>query len=106
VLIFRTGVLPENFSYLRHQTVQIVKESYTGYRVPVSAVRVVNGRAGVYILQGSKIVFKRIDPLYEQDGYLIVAEFDDNRANKNSWLSKNDFVIVKGTDLYDGKIVG
>lgn len=106
VLIFRTGILPENFNYLRHQTVQIVKESYTGYRVPISSVRVINGKAGVYILQGSKVVFKRIDPLYEQDGYLIVAEFDDKRSDKNSWLAKNDFIITKGTDLYDGKIIG
>ena len=47
VLIFRSGILPEDFRYLRHQTVQIVKESYAGYKVPISAVRVVNGKAGV-----------------------------------------------------------
>ncbi len=105
VLIFRTGILPEDFSYLRHQTVQIVKESYTGYRVPISAVRVVNGKAGVYILQGSKVLFKRIDPLYEQDGYLIVAERDESKENYTDWLAKNDFIIMKGTALYDGKIV-
>ena len=104
VLIFRTGILPEDFRYLRHQTVQIVKESYTGYKVPISAVRVLNGKAGVYILQGSKVLFKRIDPLYEQDGYIIVAERDQSREDYNDWLAKNDFIIVKGTGLYDGKI--
>ena len=105
VLIFRTGILPEGFRYLRHQTVQIVKESYAGYKVPISAVRVVNGKAGVYILQGSKVLFRRIDPLYEQDGYLIVAERDESREDYTDWLAKNDFIIVKGTGLYDGKIV-
>lgn len=106
VLIFRTGNLPSNFSYLRHQTVQIVREYYTGYRVPVSAVRVVNGKAGVYILQGSKVMFRRIDALYEYDGYIVVAERDESRADYQKWLSKNDFIITKGTDLYDGKIIG
>ena len=105
VLIFRTGILPEDFIYLRHQTVQIVKESYAGYKVPISAVRVVNGKAGVYILQGSKVLFKRIEPLYEQDGYIIVAERDTSKENYNDWLAKNDFIIVSGTGLYNGKIV-
>lgn len=100
VLIFKTDILPQNFRYLRHQTVQIVQQSYTGYRVPVSALRVENGKAGVYTLQGSKVVFKTVDPLYEYDGYVIVSEQSDP-----SQLGKNDFIITKGTDLYDGKII-
>lgn len=103
VLVFETGMLPSNFNYLRHQTVQIVKEVYTGCRVPVSAVRVVNGNSGVYVLQGSKVVFKRISPLYEYDGYIISEEKKSDGSI--SWLSKNDFIVVKGKNLYDGKIV-
>ena len=60
VLVFETGTLPASFNYLRHQTVQIVREYYTGCRVPISALRVVNGQSGVYVLQGSKIVFKKV----------------------------------------------
>ena len=105
VLIFRTDILPEGFSYLRNQTVQVVKSSFTGYRVPVSAVRIVDGVKGVYILRGSKVLFRKIEPLFEYDGYLIVKERDESAADRASWLAKNDFVIVKGKDLYDGKIV-
>ncbi len=100
VLVFETGVLPARFNYLRHQTVQIVKESYTGCRVPVSAVRVVDGTPGVYILRGSKVIFKKIAPVYEYDGYIISEE-----RESSSFLSKNDFIVTKGKDLYDGKIV-
>lgn len=103
VLVFQTGMLPSNFNYLRHQTVQIVKEVYTGCRVPVSAVRVANGIPGVYVMQGSKAVFKRISPLYEYDGYIISEEKKSDGSI--SYLSKNDFIVVKGKDLYDGKIV-
>lgn len=106
VLIFETGNLPTNFSYLRHQTVQIVKESYTGYRIPVSAMRVENGKAGVYVLTGSKVQFKKVEPLYEYDGYVVVAERDESKSDYSKWLGKNDFIITKGTDLYDGKIIG
>lgn len=106
VLIFSADILPEDFSYLRYQTVQIVRDSYTGYRVPVSAVRIVNGQPGVYILRGSQVIFRYIIPLYEYDGYLIVAERDKNIENYYEYLAKNEFVITKGKELYDGKIVG
>ncbi len=102
VLVFETGTLPANFNYLRHQTVQIVREYYTGCRIPISALRVENGQPGVYVLKGSKIVFKRIEPLYEYDGYIISA---DRSESDSSYIAKNDFIVTKGKDLYDGKII-
>ena len=105
VLVFRCNVLPAEFNYLRHQTVQIVQTSYTGYRVPISAVRIVNGQVGVYVLRGSAVQFRRITPLYEADGYLIVAERDTSTENYGEFLAKNDFIITKGKELYDGKVV-
>lgn len=106
VLIFRTNILPEGFNYLRNQTVQVVQSAYTGYRIPASAIRIVNGKTGVYILRGSQIHFRRIETLYEYDGYIIVKERDETAPDRSKWLAKNDFVITKGKDLYDGKIVG
>jgi hypothetical protein len=102
VLVFETGTLPSSFNYLRHQTVQIVREYYTGCRIPITALRVVNGQPGVYVLQGSKIIFKKVEPLYEYDGYIISA---DKSGSDGSYLAKNDFIVTKGKDLYDGKIV-
>ncbi len=102
VLVFETGTLPANFNYLRHQTVQIVREYYTGCRIPISALRVINGQAGVYVLRGSKIVFKKVEPLYEYDGYIISA---DKSADDSSYIAKNDFIVTKGKDLYGGKII-
>ena len=83
-------------------SIQIVREYYTGCRIPISALRVVNGQAGVYVLRGSKIVFKKVEPLYEYDGYIISA---DKSADDASYIAKNDFIVTKGKDLYDGKII-
>lgn len=102
VLVFETGTLPSDFNFLRHQTVQIVREYYTGCRIPISALRVVNGQPGVYVLRGSKVEFKKVEPLYEYDGYIISA---DKSGSDSSYLAKNDFIITKGKDLYDGKII-
>ncbi|MBO4770706.1 MAG: hypothetical protein J5563_08005 [Clostridia bacterium] len=105
VLVFQTGVHPGNFSYSRKQTVQIVRKSYTGYRVPTSSVHIVNGSRGVYILTGTKVQFMKIDPLFEYDGYFIVRERSLTDSDRYEWLNKGDLVIVKGKNLYDGKII-
>lgn len=106
ILIFSGGELPEDFNFLRRQTVSIVKTSYTGYRVPVSAVRIVGGVQGVYILDGDIVRFRKIDALAQVNGYVVCAEqnpqADPDYAQK---LGLYDQVITKGKNLYDGKII-
>lgn len=107
VLVFKTDYMPDGFNYLRKQNIQIVDESYTGYKVPVNAVRVVDGVRGVYILSGNTVLFKEITVLTEQDGFFIVKEqplyLDDEFYYKK--LGLYDMIIVSGKDLYDGKII-
>lgn len=104
VLVFQTDINPSDFNYLRTQTVQIVQSSYTGYKIPVSALHIEDGKNGVYILRGSKVYFRTVKPIFEYDGYLIVREKDSSAEDSFYQLAKNDFVIVKGKNLYDGKI--
>ena len=98
--------MPGDFNYLRSQTVQIVERSYSGYRVPTSAVRVVDGVRGVYVLEGSTVRFRRITPLTELDGYMI--EQKQNTLDEDSVkydLGYCELVITNGKDLYEGKII-
>ncbi|MCI8331894.1 MAG: hypothetical protein HFE78_03625 [Clostridiales bacterium] len=107
LLILSSNEAPSYFHYLRVQTVYLVEQSYTGYRVPIGAVRVVDKQRGVYILKGSVVRFKRIKPLAEVDGYFIVEK--QNLLNNDSVaydLGYCDLIITEGKDLYDGKIVG
>lgn len=107
VLVFSTGSVPENFNFLRMQSIDIVKQTYKGYRVPVSAVRIVDGKQGVYILDGNVVTFREVKPLVEIAGNLIVSEQDRlNDENYQSKLGFYDQVIVKGKNLYEHKVVG
>ncbi len=107
VLVFKTNNMPEGFNYLRKQTVQIIEESYTGYKIPSNAVRVSDGIKGVYILNGNTVRFKEVTVLIEQDGYVIVKEqplyIDDPKYYTK--LGLYDMVITSGKNLYDGKII-
>ena len=108
VLVFKTNILLDNFNYMRKQSIQIVEESYTGYKIPSNSVRVVDGKKGVYILNGNTVFFKEIEILSEHNGYAIVKEqptyLDDEEYYKK--LGLYDMVIVSGKKLYDGKIIG
>ncbi len=106
VLVFSTGNVPEGFNYLRKQTVEIVQQSYTGYRVPVSAVRIIDEKQGVFVKKGNLAIFKEINTLVEIDGYFIVAEQDKlNDENYADKLGMYDLIITKGKNLYENKII-
>jgi len=107
ILLFSTGRVLENFNFLRKQSIEIVRSSYTGYRVPISAVRQnKEGRDGVYILDGNIVKFKEISVLIESNGYYIVEAQD--KMNDEEYYKKlglYDLIITKGTKLYEGKVV-
>ena len=106
LLIFRSTVTPSGFRFDRCQTVRIAETTAAGYRVPTSAVRVVEGETGVYILKENVVRFKKVDILLEKDGYYLVAENDPQKEDSGDYLSAFDSIIVSGRDLYDGKVIG
>ncbi len=106
VLVFSTGTVPDDFNFLRKQSVEIIQQSYTGYRVPVSSVRIVDGKQGVFVKKGNIAAFKQITPLVEIDGYFIVAQQDKvNDEDYASKLGMYDLIIVRGKNLYENKII-
>ena len=106
LLVLETERIPEDFSFRRMQPVELVRSSYTGYRVPISAARLVDGKQGVYIMIGNTIEFREIDILLEMDGYYIVAEQDPvNNPDYASKLGLYDQIVVSGKNLYDGKLI-
>ncbi len=126
IAVFSCSDMPSGFSYLRSQAVEIVLSESEGYRVPKTAVRIVDGYEGVYTLYGSTVVFKRIDILLEVEGHYIVscvdplkkdesteaestsdalAETETNETNKGfGYLSLYDRIIVSGKDLRNGMV--
>ena len=107
VLIFSTKTIPAELKFTRRQTVNVVKESFEGIRVSASAVRVLDGVRGVYVLDGNTVVFKKITVLHDDNGAYICAFPDANNKAYVSGdkLSLYDLVIVSGTDIYVGKVL-
>lgn len=107
VMVFSSSTHIDNFNYTRRQPVEIVTEYYSGLKIPVSAIRVVNGVTGVYTLDGTVVHFKTATVLNEENGYCICSlpyKDDINRISKEA-LSLYDPVIASGVGLYEGKIL-
>ncbi len=107
LLIFSCGIMPEGFDYERIQRVELLVSEVSGYRVPDTAVHEVKGVGGVYILSSSVVKFRRINILFEGEGYYVVAERDPEAENREEYLDKNDEIIISLSDgrLYDGRIL-
>lgn len=105
VIVLGSNILPDNFNF-RRQTARIVTDSVSGIYVPASAIhKDSRGNEIVYILEGSVVQLRYIDVIYEGIDYCIVSE----KPSKNDgriYLSSNEQLIVKGSNLFDGRILG
>lgn len=102
--LFTSDRLPEGFDFTRMQTVSVVYDSCSGFEIPAGALRIVDGVPGVYVLHGSVVQFREIRSVYSGDGYVFsLADFESDSGK--TALSRYDRIIVKGKDLYVGKII-
>lgn len=108
-LLFSSFDLNISAEISRMQNVKIAMSSVSGYRIPVDAVVEENGCRGVYILVGTVVEFRRVTPIGEGNGYVIVNTYEKdleaNSDNKIPYLKTNDLIITSGNDLYDGKLL-
>lgn len=100
---------------LRQQSVEIIYKRSTGLRVPKTCLRMITKTTtdketgetvkeeilGLYALVGGQAEFKKVKIQGEgSDYYVVTPDSEDSRA-----LRAGDEIIVRATDLYDGKLL-
>ncbi len=101
VIIFSCNEMNSELAALRSGPMTVVSKEYSGLKVPKKALRIVDAQKGVYILKGMQAKFVPVTILYSTDS-MMICEKSDNDGQ----LRLYDQVIVKGRNLYDGKIIG
>ena len=101
VVIFRCGFIDEEFLRCTAETCDVVKQTYTGIRVPKEALHLNDGQWGVYCLSGAMIKFKPVEWLYQGDSYYIARPAES--AAKGLYLY--DKIVVSGKDLEVNKVI-
>ena len=101
LVVLSCDYMSEEFAVPRDQTVQIIVRRYTGLFVDYDAIRINDGIKGVYVLIGVEVKFRTIEVLYSCEDYVIAKQEEPGSGG----LQLYDYVITKGNDIYDGKLI-
>jgi len=94
VLVMSCMKMNEELSTLRQKEMQIVLKTYNGLKVNSRAIRIKDGKKGVYVKLGNIIRFIETEIIYNSKDYIIV----DTDYGYNQ-LKIYDDVVVKGKGL-------
>lgn len=102
VIIFTCNEMNNELAFMRTGPMTVVRAEYSGLKVPRKALRVVDSVRGVYVVNGMQVKFVPVNIIHSTDSYIICEKQTDNE----NILKLYDSVVVKGKNLYDGKIIG
>ncbi len=104
IIVFSCQEMNQELAEMRTLSASVVDGIYEGLKVKKSALRVVDGERGVFVVSGMELKFVKVTVLYSNDelDYTICEKTE----NPNSTVLRlYDKVVVKGKNLYDGKII-
>lgn len=89
VVVLKCEQYQEGVFSMRFSKMEIILESYEGYRIPVSAIRNVDGQKGVIVKKGATQVFKPCNIIYTDtvNGTVIVNAVNGARNALNEYDS-------------------
>ncbi|MCL2579480.1 MAG: hypothetical protein FWE32_05550 [Oscillospiraceae bacterium] len=104
VIILHSNRVSAETVNLRISNVRLDFSQHEGIRVNAEALRFVDGERGVFTLSNNVVHFKRVDPIYEEPGFLLSRP--PHNPHDDFVLRKYDQIIIRGVDLEDGRVIG
>ncbi|MDO5784778.1 MAG: HlyD family efflux transporter periplasmic adaptor subunit [Eubacteriales bacterium] len=101
LVIFKSQDMNEDLISMRKQVATVIVASYSGLKVPKSAVRMEDEQMGVYVMSNSVAHYKTIEKLFEGDDFYIVKQ----NVTGNDSLVVGDDIVVQAKDLDDKKVM-
>ncbi len=81
---------------LRNEDVDIKFTNYRGIKVSKTALRLIDGKLGVFVKYGNMVRFKEVDIIYETEDFVLSSVTEGS----SSLLSLYDEIITQGKNLY------
>ena len=102
VVIYACQQMNSEIAAMRTGNMTVVNSVYKGLKVPRKALRVSDSKTGVYVLSGINLQFVGVNVIFSNDDFIICEQ----QASNDTVLRLYDEVVVKGRNLYDGKVIG
>lgn len=100
VVVFSCTYMNGDLATMRQKEMTVVLETYSGLQVNSKAIRFLNGQKGVYVVSGAVLNFVPVNVIYSTDNYCICEA-----QTTGVRLKLYDEVVIKGKNLYDGKVI-
>lgn len=102
-LIFQCTNMSQELSTIRVEQVEIRLQAHNGIRIPDEAIHFNEKQEpGVYVQVGNVLAFRRIRVLHhDEKNKISISEILDDKT----YAQLYDKIVIKGEDLYDGKLV-
>ena len=100
LIVFSCANMPSGFDFSRTQRIEVAVAEIAGLRVPAASVRVENGQTIVYIIKEGVCRPRKINILFEKNGYCFVS-----LPENGEYLMRYDRIIIGEKNLYDGKVI-
>ncbi len=101
VLIFSSTQMNSELASIRKGSMTIINNTYEGLKIPTKALRFQDEKTGVFVRSGTTLKFVGVKVIYRTDEYIIC----ERQVSNDTVLRLYDDVVVKGRQLYDGKVV-
>ncbi len=101
VVVFACNTMNNELAGARNIDITVVYEEFSGLKVDNRAIRMVDGKKGVYVLLAQQVRFVPVEVIWSGENYSIVKQ----EASEKKVLRIYDEIVVKGKNLYDGKII-
>lgn len=94
VLILRCEEMTFDLVRKRSERVEMTLNDFEGIRVPREALRFnSSNEKGCYVLWGQRVLFKKVDPVFEEEDYLLSRITSDE-----TFVCVHDDIIIDGVD--------
>lgn len=103
VLVVHSNHVTGDTINLRTDNIRLEFAQHEGIRVDAAALRFVDGERGVFTMVNNTVQFRRVDPIYEEPGFLL-SRIPHN-PHDPFFLRLHDQVIIGGVEL-ETRIMG
>ncbi len=100
-IVLQSNVVTGDILSQRVCEIEVIIDSYSGLRVDKNAIRKIDGVDGVFVKSNGILKYREVEILYIGSTYAVIKYDPINQSGVQAY----DEVVIKGSDLYNRKVV-